>query len=343
MRASRLVSIILLLQARGRMTAEQLAAELEVSVRTIYRDVGSLHSAGIPLYGDAGPAGGYQLLGGYRTRLTGMTAAEVEALALAAVPGPAAELGLGGVLAAAQLKLDAALPAEMRARAALVRERFHLDAPGWYYDGGSVPHLSTVAGAVWSQRQIEIRYRRWRAPTDVTRRLDPHGIVLKAGKWYLVARGQSGMRTYRISQILGLTVLADHFERSPGFSLPAYWTAGIAEFRAGLNQGQAVIRLSPAGRERIADLYNAEVVRAVTATAGQPDHCGWITATVPIESLQNAQTEFLRLGADVEILAPAELRTRMSAIAQSLAAIYVPGQSEPIVSSRSRAGDAALR
>jgi predicted DNA-binding transcriptional regulator YafY len=343
MRASRLVSIILLLQARGRMTAEQLAAELEVSVRTIYRDVGSLHSAGIPLYGDAGPAGGYQLLDGYRTRLTGMTAAEVEALALAAVPGPAAELGLGGVLAAAQLKLDAALPAEMRARAALVRERFHLDAPGWYHDGGSAPHLSTVAGAVWSQRQIEIRYRRWRAPTDVTRRLDPHGIVLKAGKWYLVARGQSGMRTYRISQILGLTVLADHFERSPGFSLPAYWAAGIAEFRAGLNQGQAVIRLSPAGRERIADLYNAEVVRAVTATAGQPDDCGWITATVPIESLQNAQTEFLRLGADVEILAPAELRTRMSAIAQSLAAIYVPGQSEPIVSSRSRAGDAALR
>jgi predicted DNA-binding transcriptional regulator YafY len=322
MRAARLVSIILLLQARGLMTAEQLATELEVSVRTIYRDIGSLHAAGIPLYGDAGPSGGYQLLKGYRTRLTGMTAAEAEALALAVVPGPAAQLGLGGVLAAAQLKLDAALPAEMRARAALVRERFLLDAPGWYQDGDTAPHVSTVADTVWRQRRIEIRYRRWRAPTDVTRRVDPHGIVLKAGKWYLVARVHGSMRTYRVSHILGLTVLAEHFERDEDFDLPAYWAAGIAGFRAGLHQGEAVIRLSRAGQEHIGDMYNADVVHAVEATAGEPDRTGWITATVPIESLQNAQTEFLRLGADVEILAPDELRARMSAVSESLAAIY---------------------
>lgn len=306
------------------MTAGQLAAELEVSVRTIYRDVGSLHAAGIPLYGDAGPAGGYQLLDGYRTRLTGITAAEAEALALAGVPGPAAELGLGGVLAVAQLKLDAALPAEMRARAALVRERFHLDAPGWYYDGDSVPQLTTVADAVWQQRRIEIRYRRWRVPTDVTRRLDPHGIVLKAGKWYLVARDRGDMRTYRVNQILGLTVLSDHFERSRDFDLAAYWAAGVIDFRARLHQGEATIRLSPAGRDRVAELYGAETVRAVNATASQPDSAGWITATVPIESLQNSQTEFLRLGADVEILAPAGLRAQMCAVARSLAAIYQP-------------------
>jgi predicted DNA-binding transcriptional regulator YafY len=325
-RASRLVSIILLLQARGRMTAAQLAAELEVCVRTIYRDVGSLHAAGIPLYGDAGLDGGYQLLDGYRTQLTGMTAVEAEALALACVPGPAAELGLGGVLAAAQLKLDAALPAEMRARAALVRDRFHFDAPGWYYDHDSVPHLRAVADAVWVQRRIRITYRRWRAPTDVTRLLDPHGIVLKAGKWYLVARSDKGMRTYRVNQILDLTVLADRFERDEAFGLAAYWAAGIAEFRAGLHTGEATIRLSPAGRDRIADLYGWEIVRAVGATASQPDHAGWITATVPIESLQNAQTEFLRLSADVEILAPAELRARMSAVARSLSAIYEPAE-----------------
>jgi len=219
MRASRLISIILLLQARGRLTASQLAAELEVSVRTIYRDVGSLHAAGVPLYGDAGTDGGYRLLDGYRTRLTGMTAAEAEALALAGLPGPAADLGLGGVLAAAQLKLDAAMPAEMRARAALVRERFHLDAPGWYSDGDSVPYLAAVAGAVWNQQRIEVRYRRWRVPTDVTRRLDPYGIVLKAGTWYLVARGHGGMRTYRVNQILGLAVLDERFERDAGFDL----------------------------------------------------------------------------------------------------------------------------
>jgi len=323
MRASRLVSIILLLQARGRMTAEQLASELEVSVRTIYRDVGSLHAAGIPLYGHAGPAGGYQLVAGYRTRLTGMTAAEAEALSLAGMPGPAAELGLGGVLAAAQLKLDAALPAEMRARAALVRERFHLDAPGWYYDGDSVPHLSTVAETVWKQQRIEIRYRRWRAPTDVIRRLDPHGIVLKAGKWYLVARGHGGMRTYRVNQILDLAVLAEHFERADDFDLAGYWAAGITEFRAGLQQGEATIRLSPAGRDRVAVLYNADTVRAVRATASPPHSDGWVSAVVPIESLENALSEFLRLGADIEIIEPAELRARLTAVARGLQAIYL--------------------
>jgi predicted DNA-binding transcriptional regulator YafY len=322
MRASRLVSIILLLQARGRMTAEALAAELDVSVRTIYRDAGSLHAAGIPLYGEPGADGGYRLVDGYRTRLTGMTAAEAEALALAGLPGPAAELGLGGVLAAAQLKLDAAMPAEMRARAAMVRERFHLDAPGWYSDGDRVPYLAAVAGAVWNQQRIEVRYRRWRAPTDVTRRLDPHGIVLKAGRWYLVARSHRGMRTYRVNQILDLTVLAEHFERARDFDLAAHWAAGITEFRAGLYQGEATIRLSEAGRERIGDLYDAEFLSAVAATAGQPDAGGWVTAVVPIESLDNALTGFLRLGADVEVLAPPELRARMSAVAGSLAAVY---------------------
>jgi predicted DNA-binding transcriptional regulator YafY len=326
MRASRLVSIILLLQARGQMTAGQLAVELEVSVRTIYRDVSSLQAAGIPLYGDGGPAGGYQLVAGYRTRLTGMTAAEAEALALAGIPGPAADLGLGGVLAAAQLKLDAALPAEMRARAALVRERFHLDAPGWYYDGDLVPHLSDIAGTVWKQQRIEIRYRRWRAPTDVTRRLDPHGIVLKAGKWYLVARDHRGMRTYRISQILDLAVLEEPFERAEDFDLAEYWTAGISDFRAGLHQGNATIRLSPAGRERAAALYNAETIRALRATASPPDQDGWVRAVVPIESTENAQSEFLRLGADVEIIEPSELRARISDVARGLAAIYSADQ-----------------
>jgi predicted DNA-binding transcriptional regulator YafY len=326
MRASRLVSIILLLQTRGQMTAEQLAAELEVSVRTIYRDVGSLHSAGIPLYGNAGHAGGYRLVDGYRTRLTGMTAAEAEALALAGIPGPAADLGLGAVLAAAQLKLDAALPAEMRDRAARIRERFHLDAPGWYSDGDSVPHLGEIAGAVWNQQRIEVLYRRWRAPTDVTRRLDPYGIVLKGGKWYLVASDHRGTRTYRINQILDLTVLTEHFERADGFDLAEYWSAGITEFRAGLHQGTATIRISPAGRERAAELYNAETNRALRASASPPDHCGWVTAIVPIESAENAQTEFLRLGADVEIIEPRELRARMAGVARGLAAIYSASQ-----------------
>jgi predicted DNA-binding transcriptional regulator YafY len=324
MRASRLISVLLLLQTRGRMTAQQLADTLEVSVRTIYRDIESLSSAGIPVYGDAGPAGGYQLLGGYRTRLTGLTAAEAQALSLAGLPAAAAELGLGTLLAGAQLKLLAALPRGLRDQAAVIQERFHLDAPGWYQDsapdGG--PYLAAVADAVWRQRRIQVRYRRWAAPTEVSRTLDPHGIVLKAGKWYLIAWSETAMRTYRISQILSASVLGESFSRQRGFDLPAYWQASVTEFHAWLRHGEATIRLSAAGRQRLRGLLSPAVSQAIDATASEADADGQITAVVPIESPEQALGDFLRLGADVEVLAPATLRRAMAQTARSLAGIY---------------------
>ncbi|HEY6791982.1 MAG TPA: YafY family protein [Trebonia sp.] len=324
MRASRLVSILLLLQVRGRLTAPQLAAELEVSVRTIYRDVESLSEAGVPIYGDAGPAGGYQLLDGYRTRLTGLTATEAEALQFAGLPRAAAELGLGTVLATAQLKLRAALPPELRERSARIAERFFFDAPGWYHDGDSSPHLDAIANAVWNQQCIEVLYRRWVAPTDVTRILEPHGIVLKGGKWYVVARCEGTLRTYRVSQVLALTPLPDGFERLAEFNLPEYWAAHILQFRAGLQQGEATIRLSRAGRERARDLMSPAVTSAIDATARRCDG-DWVTAVVPIESLEHAHASFLSLGAEVEILEPESLRARMAHAAASMARMYAPG------------------
>jgi predicted DNA-binding transcriptional regulator YafY len=324
MRASRLVSMLLLLQTRGRVTAQELADTLEVSVRTIYRDVQSLHAAGIPLYGDAGHGGGYRLLNGYRTRLTGLTAGEAETLGLAGLPSAAAELGLGSVLAAAQLKLRAALPPELRERAARIEERFHLDAPGWYDDGDSPPFLAAVADAVWNQRRVEVRYRRWAAPTDVSRTLEPHGVVLKAGKWYVVARCDGRQRTYRVSQILGLAALDERFERAAGFDLPAYWVASVTDFRSRLQRDEATIRLSPAGRQRMRELMSSAVIEAADLTAGGVDELGWVTAVVPIESADHALAEFLRLGADVEILSPADLRCRMQQTVGSLAELYRP-------------------
>ncbi|ETK35610.1 helix-turn-helix transcriptional regulator [Microbispora sp. ATCC PTA-5024] len=324
MRASRLLSILLLLQSRGVLTARQLAGELEVSVRTVYRDVEALHSAGIPLYGEAGHRGGYRLMDGFRTRLTGLTPREAEALFLAALPGPAAELGLGALAAAAELKIEAALPPTLREGARRVREHFLLDAPGWYHDGDRAPHLPEVADAVWNTRVVEVLYRRWAAPSEVERRLEPYGLVLKGGKWYLVARCDGVLRTYRVNQILRLRVTDETFDRPEGFDLAGHWREHLEGFRSRLFQGHAVVRLSPAGRERVADVLSSAVVAAVEKTAEGPDARGWIRATVPIESLTHAETEFLKLGAEVEVLEPAELRRRLAGTAAALAALYRP-------------------
>ncbi|MFF3311937.1 helix-turn-helix transcriptional regulator [Streptomyces sp. NPDC002952] len=315
MKSARLVSILLLLQTRGRMTAAELAERLEVSVRTVYRDVEALHAAGVPLYGDAGHAGGYRLLDGYRTRLTGLNADEAEALFLAGVPGPAAELGLGSVLAAAQLKVRAALPPELREHADRVGGRFHLDAPGWYADGDATPYLPAVADAVWNSRVLHVRYRRWRAPTDVERRLEPYGLVLKAGRWYVVAG--PGPRTFRVDQILELTSSEEEFTRPEDFDLAAYWTAYQRDFHQRLRQGEAVVRLAPGAAARL----SGPAARAVEVN-GRPEQGGWVRAVVPVESVERAHDEFLGLGTDIEVLEPAELRDRIAHTVRVLAARY---------------------
>ncbi|MDT7672659.1 MAG: hypothetical protein QOD82_561 [Pseudonocardiales bacterium] len=322
MRASRLLSLLLLLQNRGRMTAPALAAELEVSVRTVYRDVESLGAAGVPIYADRGPAGGYQLLDGYRTRLTGLTSDEADSLFLAGVPGPAAELGLGGALAAAQLKLTAALPAELRDRASRVGERFHLDAPGWFRDAEDTPFLSDLATALWRDQRIAVRYRRW-GHDEVDRLLDPLGLVLKAGVWYLVAGGPTGApRTYRVSRVLSLRTSPGRTHRPPDFSLAEFWRTRSAELRAALWRAEATVRLSPRGLELVPMLLGQLEARAVAESAGVPAGDGWVTATLPIESTRHAESVLLRLGADVEVLAPPELRERLAAVARALVARY---------------------
>lgn len=306
------------------MTAQALANELEVSVRTIYRDVDSLHAAGVPLYGDSGRDGGYQLLDGYRTRLTGLTSEEAESLFLAGLPGPAAELGLGSVVAAASLKLMAALPPELRDRAGRISSRFHLDAPAWYHDVDETPFLAAVADAVWHERVLRVRYHRWKAPQDVTRVLQPYGLVLKAGRWYLVARGSGPLATYRVSQILSLETLEERFTRPADFDLAAYWKSYLDDFEARRHRGTAVVRLSPDGVERLPDCMPAAVVSAVAATGRQLAD-GWVQAEIPIESVGHAVADLLRMGPDVEVIGPAEVRERMIDTVRVLAGWYLRG------------------
>lgn len=325
MRASRLVSMLLLLQTRGRMTAAELARELEVSERTIYRDTEALHAAGIPLYGDGGRAGGYRLLEGYRTRLTGLTADEARSLPLAGLPGAAADLGLGTAIAAARLKLLAALPADLREAFAQVRECFHVDAPGWYREAEPAPFLEEVAGAVWERRRMRVRYRRWAVPHEVDRVLAPYGLVLKAGRWYLAAAAadrSAEARTYRVSELLDVRVLEDRFARPAGFDLEAYWRDRLDDFEARRHRDVAVLRLSPEAVERLPYVLDPAIVRAARAAAGRPDPQGWTRATVPIESVDNAVLMLLPLGATAEVVSPPELRHRLAAEARTLATHY---------------------
>lgn len=311
------------------MTAQALATELEVSVRTVYRDVEALLAAGIPLYGDAGHGGGYQLVQGYRTRLNGLSAREAESLFLAALPGPAAELGLSAVLAAAQLKIKSALPAQLRAQAGRIQERFHLDAPGWYDAVGETEHLPVLADAVWNHRAVRIRYSRWKEPTEVERRVEPHGLVLKAGRWYTVARagdtGENGsgtLRTYRVDQIRAIEETHEHFEPDPGFDLASYWERYVADFHARLYGGDAVIRIAPQALDSVRHRLGAATAHAVDRT-GRRDADGWTRATVPIESVGHAHADFLRMGAELDVVSPRELRERIAATARALTALYV--------------------
>lgn len=304
------------------MTAQELADELEVSPRTIYRDVESLSSAGVPVYADRGPTGGYQLVDGYRTRLTGLTAEEAESLFFTGLPGPAAELGLGTVLAAAELKLMAALPSGIAERAGRVRERFHLDVPGWFHGGKPTPYLSAVAQAVWNQQRLRVRYRRWGTPPEVDRTLDPLGLVLKAGHWYLIARADGTERTYRVDRILTLELLDEGFDRPCDFDLAEFWRVYLERFHANMFSGEAVVRFSPEGMVRLRHLLTPAVVQAALENAREPDEAGWVRTVIPIESVRHAQAELMRFGGDAEVLAPQELRDRIAASARAVLDIY---------------------
>ncbi|MFD8881683.1 helix-turn-helix transcriptional regulator [Streptomyces erythrochromogenes] len=320
MRADRLLSLLLLLQNRGRTTAPELAAELEVSVRTVYRDIDALGASGVPVLADRGPAGGYRLADGYRTRLTGLTDAQAGSLFLAGVPGPAQDLGLGADLAAAQLKLQAALPAQLAGRARQVQERFHLDATAWFRDADPVPHLARIAQAVWDQRVLHAHYRRWRG--EVRRELHPLGLVLKGGIWYLVAGvGDDAVRTYRVARFLAVDTAEDGFERPAGFELAAYWQDSTDRLEAALRRRTAQLRLSPRGRQLLPMQFGAAGTRAL-ADAGPPDADGWVQISLAVESEAVAVGDLLRLGTEAEVLGPPELRRALAETVTALADRY---------------------
>ncbi|MFE1176388.1 helix-turn-helix transcriptional regulator [Streptomyces sp. NPDC058773] len=334
MRAARLIKMVLLLQTRPSMTAAELARELEVSERTVARDVLSLSEAGVPVYAHRGRAGGYRLIGGYRTRLTGLGRSEAEALFLSGVPSALREMGLADAASAARLKVSAALLPELRNAAAGAAQRFHLDAPAWYQEPETPALLPEIADAVWDDRRIAARYLR--KDTEVRRELEPYGLVLKAGVWYLAARTEGDYRVYRVDRFTAVEPTAGgrgagtgdgggRFDREESFDLPAFWAERAAQFARSILREEVVLRLSPRGVRQLPYVTERSAAREAIAraqAAGGPDEQGRLTVTLAVESDEVAYAQLLALGPEGEILAPSGLRARFTSAARRTAALY---------------------
>ncbi|MFI7676284.1 helix-turn-helix transcriptional regulator [Actinophytocola sp. NPDC049390] len=321
MRAERLVTLLFLLQQRGRATAAELAAALEVSERTVYRDVEALLAAGVPLWTEQGRTGGIRLMEGWRTRLDGLTGREAAAIFAVGVPELLAELGLGTSLTAARAKVLAGLPAPLREYASAIADRFHLDAPGWFQQPETATRLTVVADAVASTRRLRMDYRR--GASVVTREVDPLGLVVKAGVWYLVARVGTDIRTYRVARIVSASPLAE-FTRPPDFALATWWAQSSARFERSLLRETVRLRLNRHGMHALRTATDEDAAAAAIATAGPADEEGWREVELEVESLPVATTQLLSLGAGVEVVAPAELRVALAELGLAIATRNAP-------------------
>lgn len=314
MKASRLLSILMLLQAQGRSTAGALARALEVSERTILRDIDQLSASGVPLWGERGRQGGVQLRPGWTTQLTGMTEAEASALLLAGLPGPATELGLGKAAASARLKLMASVPAPLRDNATTVAERLHIDPLDWYRSADTPAFLREAADAVWHGKRIRVAYTSWRGTSH--RELEPLGLVLKAGAWYLAARevGQEAVRTYRLASVQALEVGKSGFRRPQGFDLARYWQESAARFESGLRTHEAQVLVSPRAMGWLVHA-RSRFVAMPTLPARVAAPAGWRCVCLPIESIEHGARQILGFGAEAEAIAPKALREEVARLA----------------------------
>ncbi|MGP1674111.1 MAG: helix-turn-helix transcriptional regulator [Candidatus Limnocylindrales bacterium] len=319
MRAARLVNLLLLLQSRGGQTASELARELEVSVRTIHRDVEELSAAGVPIFAERGPLGGIRLVDGYRTRLTGMTAQEAEALFLAGLPGPAAQLGLGTVVAAAQLKVMAALPPELRSRASRLVERFHLDPAGWFQASEAVPHLSTLASAVWEGHLVRIAYQRGDGTTERT--IGPLGLVLKGGIWYIIASTDGQVRTYRASRVRDAEVLDARFDRPESFDLASHWAESSAAYERAADAVTVEVRVLEGRLERLVSAVGQAAVDAAERLDGT-DLDGWLHLRLTLSWPDEVPGRLLSVGSGLEVLEPVAIRAEVIAMAERVLVRY---------------------
>ena len=316
MRASRLLSILILLQLRQRLTAEQLAAEFEVAPRTIHRDIEALSAAGVPVYGERGPGGGFRLHAGWRTELTGLDADEARALPLLNLPAAARQLGLGDAARRAGAKLLAALPGDSATLSGRLQDCFHVDPLGWYHAPDEVPHLPALAQAALDGRRVALTYRSWTGERRY--RAEPLGLVLKAGQWYAVVTSGTRTMTLKVAQVQSLTPLGEQFQRPADFDLAGWWRASTERFERELRPLRATLRASPEGCRRLCELgrYAAEAVARATVL---DTPAGWRQLSLPIENADQAVRLVMGLAPEVHLLAPEAWRTQLARCCRALA------------------------
>ena len=308
--------MMLVLQARRSMTAAELAAELRVSVRTVYRDIASLSAAGVPVWTESGPGGGVRLLDGWQSKLSGLSGTETSALMLLGVPSLADDLGLGSVAASAESKLLGALPLPLRLGAAQWRERLYVDAPGWFTrPRPPEPALPVIADAVLAGRRLRFDYRTGR------RDVDPLGLVAKAGTWYLVARSRGRILSYRTDRVAAPAILDETFDRPADFELAAWWTESAAAFDRSLLRFACRVRLSPRAWSDLAHHVGTEAARV---NPSEPDEKGWVEVDLMLESAEVAAAQLTALGAGIEILDPPELRKAIADVGSAMARRNAP-------------------
>jgi predicted DNA-binding transcriptional regulator YafY len=320
MRADRLLSLVMLLQTRGNMTARALGEELEVSERTIYRDVDALSFAGIPVYAERGPGGGIALLDSYRTSLTGLNRDEVRALFMLSIPAPLDELGVTNDLKAALLKLSAALPAVGRDEQVLARQRIHLDSVAWAQPEQPVPHLQTVHQAVWQDVKLQLRYDLGYFG-EIELLVDPLGLVAKTTVWYLVCASDDHLRVLRVSDILEVCVLDEHFERPANFNLVTYWQTWSEQNEDRLVSFRVKVKVNPDLNPYLWTHFG-ERVQDKGALLEAPDEDGWITLTLLFERFEEARRRLLGYGRAIEVLEPDALRKSIKDYAWQVVDLY---------------------
>ncbi len=320
MRADRLLAMLMLLQTRGTLTAAELASELEVTERTIYRDVIALSSAGIPVYTERGPGGGIALVENYRTDLTGLRPEEASALSMLEIPEPLIRLGVGAELKTALLKLSASIPSAAREQQTRSRQRIHLDAAWWFQSEEHTPQLDTLQQAIWQDKMLRTIHKGM-FDTPIEMVVAPYGLVAKASVWYLVYRYEGKLRARRVSQIIEAEILPQSFNRELDFDLVGFWRQWCEEYENDRPHFEVSVLVAPGLADRLQRILAGEIVDMVPTPPDQRRE-GWRAMQLTFESFEVARSRLLGFGSAVEVLEPVALRLSISDYADQIRGLY---------------------